>query len=184
MVNFISVGPVVLHPRILNMQTCSYHCNKASSINSGQRLQQRYHCWGGFVSKTPRLPSTQLQGEFQGVWLLEYAHAQLSHVYYLRHHSCDNLYQAFLSLFCFWYGVERKAWRRGYIEGMFPDRLSNYGGVAGFSTLFLRILRTCVNTYIHTRCQHCVLALWAETKNVCLPSIQAREYGKLQIKGK
>ena len=46
------------------MQTClrtSHHYNsKASSIHSRQRLQRRYLCWSGLVSKTPRLLSTQL----------------------------------------------------------------------------------------------------------------------------
>ena len=83
-VNFNSVGPP-------NMQKC-YHCNtEASSIDSRQRLQRRYLCWGRFVSKTPCLPSTQLQGELQGVWLLSTPmHAQLSCVYLPS--TCDIIH--------------------------------------------------------------------------------------------
>ena len=63
------------------MLTSYWYNTKASSIDSGQRLQRRYLCWGGFVSKTPRLPSTQLHGELQGVWLLSTPTLQLSRVY-------------------------------------------------------------------------------------------------------
>ena len=39
------------------------------------------------MSKTPRLPSTQLHGELQGVWLLSTPTLQLSRVYLLS--TCD-----------------------------------------------------------------------------------------------
>ena len=104
----------------------SYHYNtKASSIDSRERLQRRYLCWGGFVSKTPRWSSTQLQGELHSI------KSCLSHVSTSRPPvtslTYKNLYQAFLSLINFLgLGVEGKSW--GRVSGLpTPTEQSSHG---------------------------------------------------------
>ena len=47
----------------------TYHVTDVTDCSQAGKGCRRYLCWGEFVSKTPRLPSTQLHSELQGVWL-------------------------------------------------------------------------------------------------------------------
>ena len=64
MVNFISVGPVDLHPRILNSLPASTATLLLPASTAGKGYSE--DTWGGLVSKIPRLPSTQFGGELKG----------------------------------------------------------------------------------------------------------------------
>ena len=52
-VDFINVGPVDLHP---GFWTCK-HAQKLPASTADKGCSENTLCWGGFVSKTPRLPS-------------------------------------------------------------------------------------------------------------------------------
>ena len=105
-VNFISMGPVDLHPHIRNMLT-SYHynTNKASSINSEQRLQRDTSAGAGLCQKLHAC-HTQLHMQLvAGSVVAEYIHVQLSRVYLPS--TCDITHMITYTrlsscIFCFW----------------------------------------------------------------------------------